>query len=157
MFNFFKKKEEPFKVVACVSGKCVELSTVKDEVFSQKLMGDGFAIIPNDDVIVAPISGSIEVVFPTGHAIGLKASNGVEILVHIGIDTVNLNGEGFEKLVKQGQKVKAGQPLVKINRQLISDKGYDLTIMNIFTAGYDKEVALSCYGKDVVKGDTLIA
>lgn len=156
MFNFFKKKEEPFKVVACTDGKCIHISEVKDPVFGEKMMGDGFAIIPSSDTIVAPVSGSVEVVFPTGHAVGFKTSNGVEVLVHIGIDTVNLNGDGFKTLVKQGTKVKAGQPIVQIDSEKVKAAGYDLTTMTIFTAGYSTEVKLSCYNQDVKAGDTLI-
>ena len=122
MFNFFKKKDESFKVAACVNGKCIRIENVKDEVFSKKMMGDGFAIIPDGDTIVSPISGTIITVFPTGHAIGIQSANGVEIILHIGIDTVNLNGEGFQVLVKNNEKVKIGQPLVKINKEQIKEK-----------------------------------
>ena len=157
MFGFFKKKEEPFQVVACVDGKCIPISEVKDEVFSQKMMGDGFAIIPTGDMIVSPVSGNIETIFPTKHALGIKTSNGVEIILHIGIDTVNLNGEGFTALVKENTKVQAGQPLIQIDAKFIQEKGYDLTTMTIFTAGYDKEIQLSCYNKEVKAKDILIS
>ena len=155
MFNFFKKKEEPFKVVSCVDGTCINIENVKDEVFSQKMIGDGFAIVPCSNTIVSPISGSVEVAFHTGHAFGLKASNGVEVLVHIGINTVNLNGEGFKTLVKQGTKVKAGQPLVELNLDIIKEKGYDPTIMIIFTAGYDQPINLE-YNQEVSLNQILI-
>ena len=155
MFNFLKKKEEPFKLVACVDGTCMNIEEVKDEVFSKRMMGDGFAIVPRSNTVVSPINGSVEVAFHTGHAFGLKTTNGVEVLVHIGIDTVNLNGEGFKTLVKQGSKVKAGQSLVELNLDLIKEKGYDPTIMIIFTAGYDQPINLE-YNQEVSLNQILI-
>ena len=98
MFNFFKKEE--FKIVAPVSGELIPLSQVPDQVFSTKMMGDGFAVIPGSNRVVAPLSGSLETVFPTGHAVGIKTKDGIECIVHIGLDTVELNGEGFNVLVK---------------------------------------------------------
>lgn len=156
MFNFFKKKDEPFHVVACTSGKCIKIEDVKDEVFSQKMMGDGFAIIPDGDTVVSPVNGTIVTVFPTGHAIGIKTKDNIEIILHIGIDTVNLNGEGFKTLVKSNTKVKAGQLLVKIDKELLESKGYDLTTLTIFTSGYNKDIHLSYYGKTVTAGEVLI-
>ena len=155
MFGFLKK-EEPFKVVACTDGKCINITEVPDAVFSQKMMGDGFAIVPSGDTIFSPVSGSIETVFPTKHAIGIKTKDGIEIIVHIGIDTVNLNGEGFTSLVKQGNRVKAGQPLVKLDLNSFEEKNVNLTTMVIFTAGYDKEINLDSFGKEVKAGDVLI-
>lgn len=155
MFSFFKK-EEPFKVVACVDGKCIALSEVKDDVFSQKMMGDGFAVIPSSDTIVSPVSGTIETIFPTKHALGIKAKDGIEIILHIGLDTVNLNGEGFTVLTKTYAKVKAGDELVRIDREFLLEKGYDLSTMVIFTAGYEKEIHLSKEGQQVKAGETLI-
>ncbi len=156
MFGFFKKKDTPFRVAAYVDGKCIAITDVLDDVFSKKMMGDGFAIIPENDVIVSPIDGEIVTIFPTKHAIGLQSANGVEIILHIGIDTVNLNGEGFQVLVKDKAKVKIGQPIVKIDKDFIKEKGYDLTTMLVFTNGYDKEINLSYFNEDVKAGQVLI-
>lgn len=156
MFNFFKKKDDPFQVAAFVTGQCIKIEEVKDDVFSQKMMGDGFAIIPDSDTIVSPVNGSIVTVFPTGHAIGIQSNTGVEMILHIGLDTVNLKGEGFTVLVKANSKVKLGQPLVKIDKELLEEKGYDITTMIIFTSGYDKEINLSCYGRTVNVGEIVI-
>ena len=155
MFNLFKKKEESFKIVACVDGILQNIEDVNDVVFSQKMMGDGFSIIPISNTVVAPISGNIEFAFPTGHAFGIKSNDGVEVLIHVGIDTVNLNGQGFKTLVKQGNKIKAGQPLVKMDLDLIKQNGYDPTIMVIFTSGYNKPIQLD-YGKNVKANQILI-
>ena len=155
MFSFLKKNES-FKVVACTDGKCIKLSDVNDQVFSQKMMGDGFAIIPNADLIASPVPGTVEMIFPTKHAIGLKTKEGIELILHIGLDTVNLNGEGFTVLVKEKSKVRAGDSLVRINRSALIEKGYDLSTIVVFTNGYEKEIDLPCYGNEVKIGDLLI-
>ena len=155
MLNLFKKKDNVFHVVACIDGKCIPISEVKDPVFAEKMIGDGFAIVPSGDTVVAPIGGEIVSLFPTGHAIGI-AHKGIKVLIHIGIDTVNMEGEGFTPLIKKGDVVKAGQPIMKLDMDKLKASGYDLTTMTIFTSGYDKPVKLSCYNDDVKSGDILI-
>ncbi|MBA8762581.1 glucose-specific PTS transporter subunit IIBC [Staphylococcus coagulans] len=102
-------------VVAPGDGKVIPLSDVPDQVFSQKLMGDGVAFIPQNSEICAPFNGTVKTIFPTRHAIGLESTDGVELLIHIGIDTVKLNGEGFEALVQVDEEVVEGQPLMKVD------------------------------------------
>lgn len=127
MFNFFKKNSnKEVKLVAPITGTTVDLSAVPDQVFSERLAGDGIAIDPTGDVIVAPADGELSLVFKTMHAFAMTLSNGSEILVHIGIDTVSLNGEGFEQLAQVGTKIKAGTPIIKINKDFILNKGFSL-------------------------------
>ncbi|MDS0527279.1 PTS glucose transporter subunit IIA [Clostridium sp. SHJSY1] len=130
MFGFFKKRNNKEKkapqLVAAVNGKVVPLSEVPDPVFAQKMAGDGVAIDPTGDVVVAPADGELALVFNTKHAFALTLDNGIELLVHIGVDTVSLNGEGFEQLAQQGAKVKAGTPIIKIDREFIKSKGFSL-------------------------------
>jgi PTS system D-glucosamine-specific IIA component/PTS system glucose-specific IIA component len=127
MFNFFKKSSnKEVKLIAPITGNTIDLSAVPDPVFSQKLAGDGLAINPTGDIIVAPADGELSLVFKTRHAFAMTLSNGAEILVHIGIDTVSLNGEGFEQLAEAGTTVKAGTPIIKINRDFILSKGFSL-------------------------------
>ena len=83
------------KFISPLNGQLVAISEVKDPVFSQKMMGDGFAIVPSSNEVVSPVDATIEVLFPTGHAIGMKRADGLEVLIHIGMDTVELNGKGF--------------------------------------------------------------
>ncbi len=109
-----------------VKGKVVALSEVPDETFSQEMLGKGIAIIPEEKQFYAPVSGEVSVVFPTGHAIGLISEEGTELLIHIGLDTVQLNGEGFHVAVKQGQKVKQGDLLVEVDLEKILEKGYSV-------------------------------
>lgn len=118
-------------------------------------MGEGFAIIPDNGEVVAPISGEIISLPASKHAVGIKNSNGLEILIHIGLDTVNQNGQGFVAKVKEGQKVKQGQKLVDFDLKLLTDKGYDVTVMTIFTSGFNKEVKISS-DKQVKAGDKVL-
>lgn len=123
MFGFLKKES---KFVAPVDGKVIALSQVPDPVFAEKMAGDGIAIDTTGDTIVAPCDGELTLVFQTNHAFALTLKDGVEVLVHIGIDTVSLNGEGFQRLVEPGNVVKAGTPIIKINREVITSKGISL-------------------------------
>lgn len=99
MFGFFKKKTDP-AVYAPVKGKCIDITEVNDEGFSSKIMGDGVAVIPEESVIKAPADGKLTMIFETGHAFGMEVDNGLELLLHIGIDTVNEKGNGFKILKK---------------------------------------------------------
>lgn len=116
-----------------VSGKQVDLTTIKDPVFSSLAMGKGIAIEPDNDVVVAPFNGVVESLFPTGHAIGLKSEHGAEVLIHIGIDTVKLEGKYFKALVKQGETVEIGQPLIEFDREAIAKEGFDTVIPVVVT------------------------
>ena len=116
-----------------VQGNIISLNQVKDKVFSSEALGKGIAVIPEEDIIYAPISGEIVTLFPTHHAIGIKADNGVEVLIHIGIDTVELEGKYFESFIKQGECVQVGQKLISFDRQKIKEKGYDDTVVMIVT------------------------
>lgn len=120
LFGFGKKKEE--KVFAHLKGKFVDLKDVQDPVFAQKLMGDGFAIDPSEGVLYAPVNGKIVNVFPTLHAIGIKSENGFEYLMHIGLDTVTLKGDGFKAFVKVDDEVKVGDKLVEFDLETIKEK-----------------------------------
>lgn len=120
-------------IIQPVSGEMVPLSSVNDEVFSSGKMGQGYAIKPSEGVVRAPFDATVEAVFPTGHAIGLKAADGNELLIHIGIDTVNLKGKYFKVLVKNNDFVVQGQDLIKFNDQKIKKAGYDDTVMVILT------------------------
>lgn len=120
--------------VSPAKGKIIALEEVPDKTFSQKLLGDGFAIDITDGKIIAPISGKLETVFPSGHAFGIKGANG-EVLLHIGIDTVSLNGEGFDVKVKQGDFVKQGDVLVNVDLDKIHQLGKSTLTMVLFTEG----------------------
>lgn len=138
--------------ISPAKGKIVSLENVEDETFSKKMLGDGFAIDIVDGNIVAPISGTLETVFPSGHAFGIKGAD-CEILIHVGINTVSLNGEGFEVLVKEGDKVKQGDILVKVDLEKVHSLGKSTMTMVLFTDG--KEVNISKINESVNTGDVI--
>jgi PTS system glucose-specific IIA component len=122
--SLFGKKEKVKEeaIFAPLTGRLLDLEEVPDPVFSQKLMGEGMAIEPTEGVVVSPIDGQVIQVFHTKHAIGLRSQTGLELLIHIGLETVSMNGEGFEVHVKEGQKVKVGEPLITADLTLIKEK-----------------------------------
>ncbi len=146
---FFKKKS---KVVAVVDGTIHQISAYPDEAIAQKMLGDGFFIEPTGELICSPIDGEVVMMFPTAHAAAVQNQD-YEILIHIGVDTVKLDGKGFKALVKQGDKVKAGDPLVKLDLGVIqaSPEVKALSTAVIFTSG-DKKVSVKEPGSQVKAG-----
>lgn len=159
MFNFLKKNQsEPIPLnalVAVADGKSIPLEEVPDEVFSQKIMGDGIAIELQGNTIVAPANGKITMIFNTFHAFGMILDNNMEILVHIGIDTVELNGKGFKKLVKKNDYVKAGTPIILIDKNYVEKSGYNTVTMMIVTNSDEFKFHMSEYGY-VQKGKSVV-
>jgi len=123
------------KLKSPLTGKLVSMSDVKDPVFSQKMMGDGFAIIPSANEVVSPVDAVIEVLYPTGHAIGLRTEDGIEILIHLGIDTVKSKSNSFKLLKQVGDSVKAGEPIIQMNLKQLLKEGYDMTTPIVFLSG----------------------
>ena len=128
--NFLGKKKD---FMAVATGEVIPMAQVNDPVFSQKMMGDGFAVKPLEGEVVAPISGKVLSVFPSKHAIGLQTEEGIEVLVHMGIDTVEMATPAFESFVKEGQSLKAGTKLAKMNLDVIEQAGKETTIIVAFT------------------------
>lgn len=133
MFALFNKKEDHYKLYSPCDGEMIPIENVNDDMFSKKMLGDGCAFIPKDGMIYSPVSGEIIATFPTKHAIGIRGKSGVEILIHVGLDTVNLNGTGFLQYVTQNQTVKAGKALMYADIDLIKRKGIDTIIMMVIT------------------------
>ena len=136
MFKGLFKKKQPNDqdpMLVPLKGKVVNLEAVPDPVFAEKMMGDGFAIDPADGTIVSPIDGEVITIFPTKHAISLKSKQGREILIHVGLETVQLNGDGFTPLVMDGQKIKKGQELLKVNFDAIKEKVPSILTPVVFT------------------------
>lgn len=123
------------KIIAPVSGKVIPLEEVADPTFAGKVLGDGFAIVPEDFMIKSPINGTVELMYETGHAVGLSTDDGKEILIHIGIDTVAMNGDGFHIIAKTGQNVKCGDPLVEVDFEKIRKAGKSDSVIVIVTSG----------------------
>lgn len=120
-------------VCSPVNGEVVSLAKVNDPTFAQEIMGKGAAVIPSDDTFYAPINGTVTMVFNTKHAIGFTSDDGVEVLMHVGLDTVNLNGKHFEALVKEGDKVTTSTPVLKVDIEEIKKEGYDVITPVIIT------------------------
>ncbi|BCZ45604.1 PTS beta-glucoside transporter subunit EIIBCA [Clostridium gelidum] len=128
-----KANKSDLELVSCIQGEMINIEQVQDQVFAGKAMGEGIAFIPENGVVTSPIDGIIEVAFPTGHAVGIKSSNNIEVLIHVGINTVELKGEHFKMLVNQGESVRKGQQLIQFDLEAIKEKGYDTTTMMIIT------------------------
>ncbi|MCO5445923.1 beta-glucoside-specific PTS transporter subunit IIABC [Enterococcus faecalis] len=125
--------KEKQRIQAPVQGQLVSLDQINDEVFASQQMGKTLAIYPTEEQIVSPGNGQVTALYPTHHAIGLKLDNGAEILLHIGINTVELKGRGFERFVKAGERVRLGQKLLSFDKQIIQAAGYDPTVLVIIT------------------------
>lgn len=131
MFSFLKKKKV---LLSPMSGKVVDITELDDPVFSGKMVGDGVGIIPEDGEVLSPVDGEIVQMFETGHAVGIK-SDDVEILIHVGMDTVEIKGEGFTKHVNVGDKVKAGDKLITADLELIKSHGKKIDTPVVITNG----------------------
>lgn len=153
-----KKAAQPGKLAAFLSGKAIPLAEVGDGVFSEGIMGDGMAIIPESETVYAPIDAEVAVLMPESrHACGLKLKNGMEVLIHIGIDTVGMNGDGFEYLVQEGEKVSAGTPLIKFDRAKIKAAGHpDVTVCIITEEGNTQDIQFYT-GMNVREKETTVA
>lgn len=141
-------------ILAPLSGRVTELSEVPDPTFSQKMMGDGLAIVPSEGEVVSPVDGEIVQFFHTKHAIGIRSFSGAEILIHVGLETVSMNGEGFEGHVKEGDKVKTGDKLITFNIDLIKEKAADIITPIVITNGENVESLDKLSVVDAVKGQT---
>lgn len=135
MFDFLKKKKNEIEINMPLQGKVVAIEEVPDPVFAGKMVGDGFAVQPQSGIldVVSPVNGELSMVFDTGHAFGVKMPNGFEVLVHLGIDTVQLEGQGYEILKQQGESVKTGDVIVRMDVDKIRELGKDPITPVIFT------------------------
>ncbi len=155
--GLFNKKETVIELKAFADGNVVPIEEVEDEVFSKKMLGDGIAIRPTNSTIVSPINGTVQTVMEdSGHAVGIATKSGFEVLIHIGLDTVELNGEGFEVQVKVGQKVKEGQILIRYDKSVLKNYGKDDITMLIVTEDKNKVVERIETQKNVEKGKDVL-
>lgn len=128
------------KMIDCpVSGNAMLLTEVKDEIFAGEILGKGFAVVPEEGKVYAPFDGTVDMIADTKHALGLKSDNGIELLIHVGLNTVELNGEGFTVYAKQGQQIKKGQLLMEFDLEQLKNAGYDTTVPVIVTNPQDAQ------------------
>ena len=145
------------EVSACISGQVIPASEIKDEVFSTGMMGAGVGIVPDEEVIVAPCNAVVSSVMEESkHAVGLTLANGAEILIHEGLDTVSLNGQGFELYVKEGDKVRKGQKLIRFDQKLLAEKGLDATTVFLLTNSDEYPDAQFVTGMKAEAGNTVV-
>ena len=147
--------EKSVAINAVTTGHVIDMSEVKDEMFSQKMMGDGVAVEPTEGVVVAPADAEVTMVMEDSrHAVGLRMDNGAEMLIHIGVDTVKLEGKGFEMHVAMGDRVKAGTPLVTFDRTVIHEAGYQDTVIMAVTNSGEYPLMKKTTGMDAKAGET---
>ena len=157
LFNRFKKnkkEKEAVELSAPVTGTFINITEVEDPVFSQKMMGDGFAVKPFDKEIYSPIEGTVTSVFPTKHAIGFITTNGVEGLVHMGLDTVDLDGRPFTVCVNEGDTITSDTKLALVDLDMLKTENKSSDIIVVFTNLSEMNQQLEFLGKtDVSQGD----
>ncbi len=160
LFGFGKEEKvvkiDQEEIVAPLEGKLVKIEDVPDPTFAQKMMGDGFAIEPTEGLVTSPINGEIVQVFPTKHAIGIKSEGGMEILIHIGLETVSMKGEGFTTFIKEGDKVKVGDRLVEFSLDLVKEKAASTVTPVIITNGDIVSELIKENVTDVNRGTTKV-
>ena len=155
-FDMFKKKEAsaaapsvasvdaaaaPDTLCAPVTGKAIKMTDVPDPVFGTEVLGKGCAVWPEGETVYAPVSGTVTVTM--GHAVGLMSDDGIEVLVHIGVDTVNMQGKGFTGLVKKDDHVTAGQPMLQFDKKAIADAGYkDVVVLAVSNTAEFADVSM---------------
>ena len=154
--NENESKKVPEVILAPLTGKAVPLSEVPDPVFSDKVLGDGVAIIPADGKIVSPVDGEISTVAETGHAYGFTSEDGQEILVHVGLETVSLNGECFKVYGKAGDKVKKGDLVLEVDLDKVKAAGYDTSTLVVICNTDDYGDVRGLDNKEVQPGDDVI-
>ena len=132
--------EETNELYAPMKGEVLDVAKSEDPAFASKAMGEGVAINPSEGIVYAPADGTISLIFPTKHAMGITLNSGVELLIHAGIDTVKMNGEGFETFVETGAKVKKGDKLLSFDMDLVKEKGYKTQTMFLVADAKGKEV-----------------
>ena len=157
LFKRVKKIEEtkPYSIETPLQGTVIDIKDTKDQLFSSEALGKGVGIIPSNNEIIAPIGGTISTFFPTKHAIGITTDQGVDVLIHVGIDTVELNGKHFTPLKKQGDSINRGDPLLLVDFKEIERAGYDTTVMVVVTNTADyKNIKINTGNKE--KGEIVI-
>lgn len=156
LFSRLKKEEKNMIIYSCAKGQIVPMEQIPDEVFAKGIMGYCCGILPVDGNVYAPVDGTIELIADTRHAIGLKGDNGVELLLHIGINTVEMNGEGFCTKVQAGEKVKKGQLILSMDLDKIQNAGYKTDIITIITNGDEYSEICRTEAKQVSVGEKLM-
>lgn len=153
--KFRAKKKENFEICSPVKGDVIDVTKTNDPLFKSESLGKGVGIIAEENTLVSPVNGEIKTFFPTKHAIGITSDDGVDILIHVGIDTVELNGKYFIAIKEQGDKVKKGDKLLEVDFESIKNEGYDTTVLFVITNTQEYSSVKSCEGNKTID-DTII-
>lgn len=156
-FSKKAKKDVKTKVHSPLNGEVISLESVPDPVFSQKMMGDGIGFIPTNGEVASPINGEVIQVFPTKHAIGMLADDGVELLIHLGLETVELNGEGFHIDVESGDKLQVNDKIGSFDLDFIEEKGKEIISVLVFSNLNEKEKEMNLFNLGEVEAGVEIA
>lgn len=148
------KKNADNNIYAPVNGRCLDITECRDGVFAAKLLGDGFLIETEENVVTAPCDGVITMIFPTGHAFGIRKEDGEEVLIHIGLETVNLDGAHFQQLACVGKKISRGTPVIRYENGILRQMGYDTSVLVVVTGRED--VGKGHLGEAVTIEDVII-
>ena len=140
------KKQKNYSICSPVKGEVIDITKTNDPLFKEEALGKGVGIIAEENILVAPVDGKIESFFPTKHAIGITTKDGVDVLIHVGIDTVELNGKYFNALKKQGDSVKQGEELLEVDFDGVKESGYDATVLLVVANTQDYSSVKSCEG-----------
>lgn len=143
MISIFKKKEKSIQVVTPVTGDMISLKDVPDKVFASGMMGEGVAFKFDSDTLFSPCEGTVIMLPKSLHAVGIKSKNGAELLIHVGLDTVELNGNGFQALVSEGQKIKRGTPILKVDHDYLKENGKNSTTPMVVTNSNEFQVEIA--------------
>lgn len=136
--NLFKSQTKVIEICSPLNGEVIDITEVPDPVFSEKMAGDGFAVIPKDGKLVSPVRGKIVQIFPTKHAIGIETPEGLEILIHVGLETVELNGEGFQVMIQKGDFVEPGDHILNFDIPFIEENNKEIITPVVITNYQDK-------------------
>ena len=154
--GLWKKQEKENNIMKSpLKGRVIPLSEVSDPAFAEGILGVGVAILPEEGNVCSPVDGTVAAAFPTGHAVGVLSKSGAEVLIHAGIDTVNLKGEGFELMVQQGEEVRAGQLLFTFDVDKIAAAGYETTTMVLVSNAQSLGTMKRLCGDHVEQGEML--
>ncbi|GAB6138641.1 PTS sugar transporter subunit IIA [Halanaerobaculum tunisiense] len=154
--ELFSSKSDVVEICAPLSGDIIDLEEVPDPVFAEKMVGDGFAIIPNSEKLLSPVKGKVKKVFPSKHAIGIETTEGLEILIHVGLETVELEGEGFEVIVDSGDLVEVGDHLLNFDINFIEENNKEIVTPVVVTNYEDKVSKLTLVSKAEVTSQDLV-
>lgn len=153
MFGLFKKKKADYNIYAPVDGKSIALDSVEDQVFASKMLGDGIAFQLDGNKVCSPCNGTITTIADTKHAFGIKMENGMEVLVHVGLNTVNLKGEGFTALKKVNDKVNPGDTILELDLDFMKEQQINLTTPVIIANDNGCEFKIAQLGQNVKAGE----